>query len=250
MNVEHIFNKPLTRDINGVVKAEQLDDASVYVELDEYVVTRELERHFRHFFETYTPSLTNPSPAMAGKIGVWVSGFFGSGKSHFIKILSYLLANRQTENAGQHRHAIDFFQEKRQSGAIDATLYSDIHSAAHHAADVILFNIDSRANTDEQENAILKVFLKVFNERVGYCADFPHIAHLERELDSRGQYTAFKSKFAELTGSTWEQERDAFDFYRDELMVSLAAVSKQSEASTRQRVEQLETNFPLDIRNF
>lgn len=250
MNVEHIFNKPLTRDINGVVKAEQLDDASVYVELDEYVVTRELERHFRHFFETYTPSLTNRSPAMAGKIGVWVSGFFGSGKSHFIKILSYLLANRQTENAGQHRHAIDFFQEKRQSGAIDATLYSDIHSAAHHAADVILFNIDSRANTDEQENAILKVFLKVFNERVGYCADFPHIAHLERELDSRGQYTAFKSKFAELTGSTWEQERDAFDFYRDELMVSLAAVSKQSEASTRQRVEQLETNFPLDIRNF
>jgi hypothetical protein len=250
MNVEHIFNKPLTRDINGVVKAEQLDNASVYVELDEYVVTRELERHFRHFFETYTPSLTSRSPAMAGKVGVWVSGFFGSGKSHFIKILSYLLENRQTGKDGQQRSAIDFFQEKRATGAIDATLYSDIHSAAHHAADVILFNIDSRANTDDQENAILKVFLKVFNERVGYCADFPYIAHLERELDSRGQYQAFKDKFAELTGSTWEQERDAFDFYRDELMASLAAASKQSDASVRQWVEQLENNFPLDIRNF
>lgn len=250
MNVEHIFNKPLTRDINGVVKAEQLDNASVYVELDEYVVTRELERHFRHFFETYTPSLTSRSPAMAGKIGVWVSGFFGSGKSHFIKILSYLLENRQTDKDGQQRHAIDFFQEKRNASAIDATLYSDMHSAAHHAADVILFNIDSRANTEDQENAILKVFLKVFNERVGYCADFPHIAHLERELDGRGQYQAFKDKFAELTGSTWEKERDAFDFYRDELMTSLAAASKQSEPSVRQWVEQLENNFPLDIRNF
>ncbi|EIJ36722.1 BREX system P-loop protein BrxC [Thiothrix nivea] len=250
MNVEHIFNKPLTRDINGVVKAEQLDNASVYVELDEYVVTRELEQHFRHFFETYTPSLTSRSPAMAGKIGVWVSGFFGSGKSHFIKILSYLLENRQTDKDGQQRRAIDFFQEKCDASAIDATLYSDMHSAAHHAADVILFNIDSRANTDEQENAILKVFLKVFNERVGYCADFPHIAHLERELDGRGQYQAFKDKFAGLTGSTWEKERDAFDFYRDELMTSLAAASKQSEPSVRQWVEQLENNFPLDIRNF
>ena len=250
MNVEHIFNKALTRDINGVVKAEQLDNASVYVELDEYVVTRELERHFRHFFETYTPSLANRSPAMAGKIGVWVSGFFGSGKSHFIKILSYLLENRSTDKDGQQRHAIDFFQEKCQAGAIDATLYSDMHSAARHAADVILFNIDSRANTEDQENAILKVFLKVFNERVGYCADFPHIAHLERELDSRGQYQAFRDTFAELTGSSWEQERDAFDFYRDELMASLAAASKQSEPSVRQWVEQLENNFPLDIRNF
>ncbi len=64
----------------------------------------------------------------------------------------------------------------------------------------ILFNIDSRANTDEQENTILKVF----NERVGYCADFPHIAHLERELDGKGQYQEFKDKFAELTGSTAE----------------------------------------------
>ncbi len=250
MNVEHIFNKPLTRDINGVVKAEQLDNASVYVELDEYVVTRELERHFRHFFEVYTPALTRRSPAMGGKVGVWVSGFFGSGKSHFIKILSYLLENRQTERDSQQRHAIDFFQEKRDTGALDASLYADIHSAAQHAADVILFNIDSRANTDEQENAILKVFLKVFNERVGYCADFPYIAHLERELDSRGQYQAFKDKFAELTSSTWEQERDAFDFYRDELVASLATASQQSAASVRQWVEQLENNFPLDIRNF
>jgi len=83
MNVEHIFNKPLTRDINGVVKAEQLDNASVYVELDEYVVTRELERHFRHFFETYTPALKNRNAATAGKVGVWVSGFFWFGEITF-----------------------------------------------------------------------------------------------------------------------------------------------------------------------
>jgi hypothetical protein len=246
VNIEQIFSKQLIRDINGVVKAEQLDNECVFVELDEYVITKELDRHFRHFFETYIPAIKNRNPAVAGKIGVWVSGFFGSGKSHFIKILSYLLENRSVEKDGQARLAIDFFKDKIN----DAMLFGDIHSAVSKPTDVILFNIDSRANTDDGDNAILKVFLKVFNERVGYCADFPHIAHLERELDKRNQYQAFKDKFAELTESEWELQRDAYDFYRDELALSLAAASNQSLDSTRQWVEQLENNFPLDIRNF
>ena len=246
MIIEDIFSKQLTRDINGVVKAEQVDNDSVYVELDEYVITQELDRHFRHFFETYIPAVKNRNPAVASKIGIWVSGFFGSGKSHFIKILAYLLENRVVEKNGESHQAITFFADKIK----DALLYGDIHNAVLKPADVILFNIDSRANTDDGDNAILKVFLKVFNERVGYCADFPHIAHMERELDKRNQYQAFKDKFAELTGSAWAEQRDAYDFYRDELAESLAAASKQSLVSTRQWVEQLETNLPLDITNF
>lgn len=246
MNIEQIFSKQLNRDINGVVKAEQLDNECVFVELDEYVITKELDRHFRHFFETYVPAIKNRNPAVSGKIGVWVSGFFGSGKSHFIKILSYLLENRSVGIAGQSRSAIDFFKDKIN----DAMLFADIQSAVSTPTDVILFNIDSRANSDDGDNAILKVFLKVFNERVGYCADFPHIAHLERELDKRKQYQAFKDQFAELTGASWESQRDAYDFYRDELSQSLASASNQSLESTKQWVEQLENNFPLDIRNF
>lgn len=96
MKVEDIFTKKLTRDINGVVKAEQIDNDSVYIELDEYVVTKELDRHFREFFEAYLPSCqTNFNPNT--KMGVWIKGFFGSGKSHYLKILSYLLENREPE---------------------------------------------------------------------------------------------------------------------------------------------------------
>ncbi|HCJ1069247.1 TPA: BREX system P-loop protein BrxC [Legionella pneumophila] len=246
MKIEQIFSKKLTRDINGVVKAEQKDNNSVYIELDEYVVTRELDRHFRAFFESYVPSLTQRGSAMSGKIGVWISGFFGSGKSHFLKILSYLLENKSIENNGQDCKAFDFFKNKIN----DSMLLADIQNAVNKDTDVILFNIDSRANTDDRENAILKVFLKVFNERVGYCADFPHIAHLERELDKRDQYQLFKDKFVELTGSTWEKERDAYDFYRDELSVALAYACNQSLESAKGWVEQVENNFPLDIRNF
>ena len=52
---------------------------SIYQELDEYVVTDELQKHFREFFHVYSKGITTPTD----DIGVWISGFFGSGKSHF-----------------------------------------------------------------------------------------------------------------------------------------------------------------------
>ncbi|MCB5160349.1 BREX system P-loop protein BrxC [Marinomonas algarum] len=244
MNIQKIFSKELTRDINGVVKAEQKDNDSVYVELDEYVVTRELDRHFREFFEAYTPTIGHFNSS--AKIGVWISGFFGSGKSHFLKILSYLLENKEADKDGVAHKAIEFFKSKID----DAMLMADIRSAVNQKTDAILFNIDSRANTDDREDAILKVFLKVFNERLEYCADYPHIAHLERELDKRDQYQAFQTEFASITGSTWKQERDAYDFYRDEIAQALSVATNQSPESSRAWVEQIENNFPLDINNF
>lgn len=75
--------------------------------------------------------------------------------------------------------------------------------------------------------------------------------HLERELDARNQYQAFKAlKFAELTDSTWEEERDAYGFRRDEMAEAWAHATGQSEASSVQSMENLESMFTLDISNF
>ena len=60
MSIEQIFSKRLSRNINGVVKADQLDEQSIWVELDEYVVTKELDHHLRNFFENYLPAVKNP----------------------------------------------------------------------------------------------------------------------------------------------------------------------------------------------
>ncbi len=246
MNIEGIFEKPLTRNINGVVKAEQTDDTSAWIELDEYVITPELEVHLHHFFDAYVPATGPEQVQLENKIGVWVSGFFGSGKSHFIKILSYLLSNRQVSHNGIKRNACAFFTDKIK----DALLLADINKAVHHPNEVILFNIDSRANADDKEDAILKVFLKVFNERVGYCADFPHIAHLERELDKRGQYQSFKAAYATITGANWEDDRDAYYLNSHAMAEALSQTIGQSVEASRQWVEQLDKNFPLDINNF
>ena len=248
MNIKALFKKDISRPINGVVKADQTENETVFVELDEYVITNELKEHIESFFKFYMPSVHNPDQAsITGKSGVWVSGFFGSGKSHFIKILSYLLQNIEVNSHGLSRNAFDFFTEKLKQ---DPFLVGDIEKVIQKQNKVILFNIDSRANTDDKEDAILKVFLKVFNEQLGFSGDHAHIAHLERDLDSRGQFDAFKQAFESLSGESWLAQRDSFDFYRDDIAEALAQVTGQSLDSTRQWVEKLEENFPLDIANF
>lgn len=248
MELKKIFKKDIARPINGVVKADQTENETVFVELDEYVITNELMKHIEKFFEFYMPSVYDPEKAaVAGKSGIWVSGFFGSGKSHFIKILSYLFKNIEATNGFSSRTAFDFFSEKLKE---EPMLVGSIEQAIQKQNKVILFNIDSRADTDDREDAILKVFLKVFNEEMGYSGDHAHIAHLERDLDSRGLFESFQTEFEEITGVNWKEQRDSFDFYRDFIAEALAKVTNQSLDSTRQWVEKLEENFPLDIANF
>ncbi len=98
--IRDLFAKDINRSINGVVKVQDSKDGSIRQELDEYVVTRELQRHFATFFKAYGDAIDVPTD----KIGVWISGFFGSGKSHFLKMLSYLLENRQIGGKSAHPH--------------------------------------------------------------------------------------------------------------------------------------------------
>lgn len=247
MQIKDLFIKDINRPINGVVKADQLESNTVFTELDEYVITKELATHFEEFFDAYMPSVRDPKKkAESGKIGVWVSGFFGSGKSHFIKILSYLLQNIQATNGEIDRSAIEFFKDKK----LDGFLLGEIDTAVTKDNTVILFNIDSRANTDDGVDAILKVFLKVFNEQMGFSGDYPHIAHLERELFSKGLFESFKNTFYELTDLSWVENRDSYGLYLDDITEVLSKVTNQSLESTRKWMDQLENNFTLDIANF
>ena len=75
MKIQDMFEKKITREIKGVIKVGQKDDENVYQELDEYVVTTELEKYMNRFFDAYNRSITGRTDNM----GVWISGFFGSG---------------------------------------------------------------------------------------------------------------------------------------------------------------------------
>lgn len=241
MQIKQLFKKSIDRSINGVIKAEQLDQASIWQELDEYVVTKQVAVHLRRFIDAYLQG-------SGDRMGVWVSGFFGSGKSHFIKIISYLLENKIAISplTGESKKAADFFDSSKIK---DAMLEADIKRATSGTADVILFNIDSKADSNDERDVILQVFLRVFNEKLGYSGDAPHIANMERYLESKGAFDAFKESFKKINGGDWLKERDAFDLLRDNIIHAISNTLSMSEASAATWFDSARDSFKINIDN-
>lgn len=221
MQLQYIYKADINRDINGVIKVAQNDERSIEQELREYIITRELRRHFNTFFNNYEKSLTTPTD----KIGVWISGFFGSGKSHFLKILSYILSNDTV--AG--KKAIDYFQDKFD----DPMMFAQLERCASVPTDTILFNIDSKSPINKDKTAILRVFAKVFYEYRGFYGDDLKVAKLEQFIEKSGKMDAFKNKFEEIHGESWEASRDAFSFFEDDVVEALTETLDMSETAAR-----------------
>ncbi|MGC4033256.1 MAG: BREX system P-loop protein BrxC [Tepidisphaeraceae bacterium] len=177
---------------------------------------------------------------------MWVSGFFGSGKSHLIKILSYLLRDQSIMFGGMAKRPVEFLTGK----IADAMLLGDMKRAVGTSADVILFNIDSKASHQSGRDAILHVFLKVLNEMQGYSPDHPHIAHMERYLAGKGKLEAFHAAFRQATGSDWVKERDAYEFNRDQVITAMTTATGQSVESAEKWIDNAEKNFSLTVENF
>ncbi len=250
LKIQDLFTKQIDRPINGVIKADQRDAQSIWQELDEYVVTKQITEYFRRFFDAYLAAADNPKdPVLAARMGVWVSGFFGSGKSHFIKILSYLLENLEAHDpaTGASRRAADFFDRRKIK---DPLLLADLQRATRGSADVILFNIDAKADSKSDRDVILQVFLRVFNEKMGLSGDAPHVAEMERYLIGKGAYDTFQQAFLQRNGSTWRVERDAVDFLRDDVVGALATALQMSEDSAAAWFDNARDSYRINIESF
>jgi hypothetical protein len=197
MVIRDIFKKDINRTIETVIKADDRDHISD--EVAEYVVTHEIGKKIRDFFQAYND--------YNGVNGVWISGFFGSGKSHLLKILSYVLENKEFDGYKSG----ELFSEKIEN---DEMLKGDVMTATRIPSESILFNIDQQAQitSKSDENAILSVFYKVFFDHLGYYGFQTHVAEFEMWVDKQGHYDTFKTKFNTKFGKTWEEARtDYFD---------------------------------------
>ena len=249
MQIKNMFEKQIDRDIKGVIKVGQSDEENIYQELDEYVVTKELLKHFRVFFENYEKGIDG----YTDKMGVWISGFFGSGKSHFLKILSYLLKNSTVEG----KRAIEYFTGCESDAGIrpkieDTMLIAEMTKAGETDSDVVLFNIDSKgsAKIGSGKEAIVEVFMKVFNEMQGYCGSVPYLADFERQLDGEGRFEEFKEKFEQIAGAPWEKKRQAFAVIQDKVVKTLVEMDFMSEEAARNWCKNAKGNYDLSIEKF
>ena len=230
-----IFAKPVDRPIDGVIKAD--DEASLRIELDEYVITDEIGKRLETFFDAYNNYDT------ANR--VWISGFFGSGKSHLLKMLALLMENREVDGT----RAFDIFEEKLTDQPM---LLGALRKAVSVPSRSILFNIDQKAdvisNTDV--DALLSVFQKVFDEACGYYGKLPHIAQFERDLDDRNQLAAFKDAYAAAAGKAWERGREQAALERKNIATAFASVTGGDPADVADILGQYRADTRVSIEDF
>ena len=230
-----IFNKPVDRPIEGVIKAD--DEASLRVEIEEYVLTNEVEKRLEAFLDAYNN--------YEGANGVWVSGFFGSGKSHLLKMLALLLENRQIDGS----FALDLFLPKCGDNEI---LRGDLKRAVAIPSKSILFNIDQKADviSKTQIDALLAVFVKVFDEMCGYYGKQGHIAQFERDLDSRGLYEQFKSAYESMAGRTWQKGREQALLEAKNIAKAYAQATGGDEPSAMGILDKYRSQYRVSIEDF
>lgn len=192
MTLKDLFKQQIDRTIETVIKAD--DQEHILQEMEEYVITREIAKKITPFFSAYND--------YQGANGTWISGFFGSGKSHLLKILSYVL-----ENKGYNGFRLgELFASKIED---DPLLKGDVEKAIRIPSESILFNIDQQAQitTKQDQDAVLNVFYKVFYDHLGYFGAQRHVAEFEQWLDDEGLYADFVEHFEKEGGEHWTSAR-------------------------------------------
>ena len=218
MRIQSMFKDDINRKINGVVKVDQDESGVLVQELNEYVITRELKKHFITFFNNYIESFNENT----ADIGVWISGFFGSGKSHFLKMLSYLLENKEVQGV----KTVERFREKFSD---DPATFMLIDRATKGQTDTILFNIDIEGSINKDKTAVLRVFAKMFYNYLGFYGENLKVAKLEQFIDRKGKTEEFRRVFEEKNGAPWLESRDAYAFFEDDIVATLQEVLGMSE---------------------
>ena len=201
MKIQNMFQDDINRVINGVIQVEQLDETTER-EVNEYVVTTELRRHFINFFNFYDDAFSQPT----NDIGVWISGFFGSGKSHFLKMLSYILENKEINGV----KTVERFRKKFDD---DPGTFMLIDKATQGPTETILFNIDIEGFSNKDNTAVLRVFAKMFYNHLGFLGEDLKIAKLEQFIAKQGKTEEFRRVFEEKNGESWIDTRTSAAFF-------------------------------------
>ena len=181
-----------------------------------------MKKHFISFFNNYGDAFDEKT----ADIGVWISGFFGSGKSHFLKILSYILENKEVEGV----KTVERFRSKFED---DPATFMLIDRATKGETDTILFNIDIEGSINKDATAVLRVFAKMFYNYLGFYGEDLKVAKLEQFIDKQGKTEEFRRVFEEKNGQPWLETRDAFAFFEDDIVETLQQVLGMSEESSR-----------------
>ena len=235
---EQIYKKDINRPINGVIKADSISE--VGNEITEYVITAEQQQ------PKLLPALFKTLVPPAKPTCVWISGDFGSGKSHLLKILSYVLEN-DFEIDG--RKCAEIFADKAND---DFELKSDIQNACRVKTESVLFNIQEKLDgvAKGSIDPVLNIFLKEFNRKMGFDDKKPEIAEIERYFYNKGKFEYLKSEFKNRFNEKWEDARKSILLKLQKLAAIMADMEGISKEIAYKNIQTQVKNYTLDIDGF
>ena len=190
-----LLSRDLNQRIEEIIKVDQTDEQSVYSEITEYVATDRIKEQYRDLLKAIAETPAEPHEG----IGVWISGFFGSGKSSFAKNLGYVLSNREVLGI----EAGDLFKSQ-----VDDRRISDLIDFvnAKIPTEVIMFDVSVDRAVKRATERIAEVMYTVLLRELGYAEDYD-IAELEIELEKEGRLDEFISRCHEMYGYDWQKVR-------------------------------------------
>jgi len=185
----------LQQKIEEIIKVDQTDEQSVYTEITEYVATDRIKNQYRDLFKAIAEAPSDPSEG----IGVWISGFFGSGKSSFAKNVGYVLANPPV--LGQPAsHLFEAQVADRQvSGLVD---FINVRIPT----EVIMFDVSVDRAVKRSTERIAEIMYTVLLRELDYAEDFD-IADLEFELEGEGKLEEFTTRCLNMYHEEWRRVR-------------------------------------------
>lgn len=198
--IKSLFAGRIDRRIEEIIKVDQVSEDIVKEEISEYVATNSIRHHYTEIFERYWETLKRPHEGIA----IWISGFFGSGKSSFAKMLGLALENRNIQGEG----AADLIAQRIGDSRINVLLKN---IEEYVPTDGLIFDVSTDRGIRSGNQTLTEIIYRLFLQRLGYARDID-LAELEITLEAEKRLDQFKECYAAVFKKDWDREKGKVAF--------------------------------------
>ena len=200
LSIEALFANDIHRRIEEVIKVDQTDEEILREELNEYVVTDAIRSHYTRIFDVYAETPNKPHEGIA----VWVSGFFGSGKSSFAKMLGLAIANRPVAGVTTSER----FSQRTGDNRLRVLLKAIAERIPTHA---VIFDVSTDRGIRSGNQTLTEIMYGLFLQSLGYAKDLD-LSELEIGLEEKGQLSRFEDEYRRIFNKEWSAEKGKIAF--------------------------------------
>jgi hypothetical protein len=198
--IGELFDDDIHRRIEEVIKVDQTNEEIVRDEIKEYVVTDSICHHYTDIFESYAQTRNKPHEGIA----VWISGFFGSGKSSFAKMLGLAIENRVIDG----KPAAQRFAARAGDAKLEVLLNTINEKIPTHA---VIFDVSTDRGIRSGNQTLTEIMYGLFLQSLGYAKDLD-LSELEITLEERGELGRFEAEYQKLYEKAWSEQKGKVAF--------------------------------------